>query len=126
MRRAGRQARDSWRCHRCGACQAGEAKSFKLVANLPYNIASPLLVNLVTQGLGGLALSGAVVMVQREAADRLCASPGGKDYGPLGVMVGAMCRVQRVAVVGPGCFWPRPKVEVGDRAVDTTRPAIDR
>jgi len=94
-----------------GPVGAGGAKTFKLVANLPYNIASPLMVNLVTQGLEGLVLSGAVVMVQREAADRLCALPGGKDYGPLGVMVGAMCRVDRVAVVGPGCFWPRPKVE---------------
>ena len=96
---------------RSGVDQAGAKGQFKLVANLPYNIASPLLVNLVSQEVGGLILSGAVVMVQREVADRLCALPGGKEYGPLGVMVAAMCRVEQVAVVGPGCFWPRPKVE---------------
>jgi len=84
---------------------------FKLVANLPYSIASPLLVNLLTQVIGSFQMSDAVVMVQREVADRLCACSGNKHWSAIGVMVQAMATVQRVAVVGPNCFWPRPKVD---------------
>ena len=53
-------------------------KPFKLIANLPYNVASPLLINLVTQFP---AMSHAIVMVQKEVGDRLTAKPGGKTYG---------------------------------------------
>jgi 16S rRNA (adenine1518-N6/adenine1519-N6)-dimethyltransferase len=81
---------------------------FKLVANLPYNVASPLLVNLACDHPSMLS---AVVMVQREVADRLAAEPGGKDYGSLGVLVQAMCRVETLAIVPPGCFWPAPQIE---------------
>lgn len=82
--------------------------SFKLIANLPYNVASPLIANLA---IDYPRLSMAIVMVQREVADRLTAGPGGKDYGQLGVIVQAMCQVQRVATLPPGCFWPQPKVD---------------
>jgi len=95
------------------ATETGQAraKSFQLIANLPYSIASPLLVNLVAYGVRGLDLSGAVVMIQREVADRLCAGPGTKIYGALSVMVQARCRVERIGTVSPNCFWPRPKVD---------------
>ena len=81
---------------------------FKLVANLPYQVASPLLINLVADHP---EMKLAVVMIQREVADRLIAPPGGKQYGPLGVIVQAMCRVERVAALPPSCFWPAPKVD---------------
>ncbi len=86
---------------------------FKLIANLPYNIASPLLVNLAVDHPG---MSAAVVMIQREVADRIIAKPsgtsggGGKDYGPLSVILQAMCEVDVVGTLSPECFWPRPKV----------------
>ncbi len=80
---------------------------FKLIANLPYQVASPLLVNLITQ----TAMTAAVVMVQREVAQRIMAGPGCKDYGPLSVMVQATCSVRRVGVLSPHCFWPAPKIE---------------
>ena len=80
---------------------------FKLVANLPYNVASPVLANLVTQVP---AMVGAVVMVQKEVADRLVAPPGGKDYGPLGIIIQALCETAHVATLSPGCFWPPPSV----------------
>ncbi len=86
-------------------------RTFKLIANLPYAVACPLLVNLLTGGVGQLTLTDAVVMVQREVADRLCAPPGCKAYGPLGVLIQAMAKVQRVWTVSPGCFWPAPKVD---------------
>ncbi|MCX5658645.1 MAG: 16S rRNA (adenine(1518)-N(6)/adenine(1519)-N(6))-dimethyltransferase RsmA [Planctomycetota bacterium] len=81
---------------------------FKLIANLPYHVASPLLANLVTDHP---AMILAVVMIQREVADRLTAPPGGKDYGPLGVLMQAMCEVDRVATLSPGCFWPQPTID---------------
>ncbi|MEM9882858.1 MAG: 16S rRNA (adenine(1518)-N(6)/adenine(1519)-N(6))-dimethyltransferase RsmA [Planctomycetota bacterium] len=83
------------------------SRRFKLIANLPYQVASPLLANLV---LDHPAMDAAVVMVQKEVADRLAAPPGGKDYGALGVLVQAVCLVRRVGVLPPSCFWPAPKV----------------
>ncbi|MFW6060127.1 MAG: ribosomal RNA small subunit methyltransferase A, partial [Phycisphaeraceae bacterium] len=75
---------------------------FKLIANLPYNIASPLLIDL---SVDHPEMTAAVVMVQREVADRLIAPPGSKTYGPLSVLVQAMCDVRRVAALPPSCFW---------------------
>ena len=86
---------------------SSELLPFKLVANLPYHIASPLLANLVTDYP---AMKLAVVMVQSEVADRLAAGPGGKDFGPLGILIQAMCHVQRVDTLSPECFWPRPTI----------------
>ncbi len=80
---------------------------FKLVANLPYQITSPLLINLM---VACPAMSHAVVMVQKEVAERIEAPSGGKDYGPLSVMIQAACTVKRVATLSPQCFWPAPQV----------------
>lgn len=81
---------------------------FKLIANLPYNIASPLLANLA---IDHLDMTDAVVMIQKEVADRLIAKPGGKDYGPLGVLIQALFEVERVCVLKPGCFYPPPSID---------------
>ncbi len=80
---------------------------FKLIANLPYNIASPLVANLC---LDHPAMSLAIVMVQREVADRFMAQ-GGKDYGPLSISVQLMCETELVTHLPPACFWPRPQVD---------------
>jgi len=81
--------------------------AFKLIANLPYNIASPLLVNLAVHHP---EMSTAVIMIQREVAERITADPGGKDYGPLSVMLQAMYTADIVGTLSPACFWPQPKV----------------
>lgn len=86
--------------------QGGEA--FKLIANLPYNIASPLLANLA---LDHPAMSAAVVMIQKEVADRLLAPPGTKAYGPLGILLQAIFEVSRVGALKPGCFYPPPTID---------------
>ncbi|MHC4995022.1 MAG: 16S rRNA (adenine(1518)-N(6)/adenine(1519)-N(6))-dimethyltransferase RsmA [Planctomycetota bacterium] len=85
----------------------GREVPFKLIANLPYNIASPLIATLAIDWPG---MELAIVMVQKEVADRLTAGPGGKDYGPLGVIVQAMCEADVVTTLSPNCFWPAPKV----------------
>lgn len=83
-------------------------RPFKLVANLPYGAASPLIIALATRHSECL---GQFVTIQREVADRLRAKPGTRDYGEMGVLVQAMCEVKRIALLPPGCFWPPPKVE---------------
>lgn len=101
---------------RAMATPSEPASSFKLIANLPYNVASPLLSTLA---LDHPEMTQGVVMVQREVADRLTAAPGNKQYGPLGILVQAMCDVKRLATLPPTCFWPRPKV--GSALVQLTR-----
>lgn len=90
-----------------GSSSRSLGTTFKLVANLPYHVASPLLVDLA---MDYPSLKMGVVMVQREVADRLVAGPGSKVYGPLSILVQAMCEVVRLATLPPSCFWPRPKV----------------
>lgn len=87
---------------------AGDQAKISLVANLPYHVASPLLANLVVDHP---QIDRGVVMIQKEVADRLTAGPGSGDYGPLGIMIQAICRVDRVATLPPGCFWPPPQVD---------------
>lgn len=78
----------------------------KLVANLPYNIASPLIIELLIAGCGLLAFT-----VQREVAQRLRAAAGSGDYGPLSVMAQVLADVELLRVLPPQAFWPAPKVE---------------
>jgi 16S rRNA (adenine1518-N6/adenine1519-N6)-dimethyltransferase len=86
------------------AARAGLAR--KLVANLPYNIASPLLIDLLVAGMDRL-----VFTVQKEVADRLRAEPGGQEYGPLSVMAQMLAQVQVLRTLPPQAFWPAPKIE---------------
>lgn len=82
-------------------------RRFKLVANLPYQVASPLMCELL---LSHPNCQGQWITIQKEVADRLLADPGTSQWGPLGVIVRAMARVQRIATLPPTCFWPMPKV----------------
>lgn len=76
--------------------------------NLPYHIASQLLFRIVESRA---AVSRAVVMLQREMADRILAPPGTKAYGALGVMIKTYLDARQVVRAGPGCFVPPPRVE---------------
>lgn len=80
----------------------------KIVANLPYNLASTLVVTLLERPLG---LRRFVVTVQREVAERMAALPGGKDYGILSVVVQYRAGVSIVARVPASAFVPPPDVE---------------
>lgn len=78
-----------------------------LVGNLPYYITSPLLQHFLAQENQLLRM---IVMVQKEVADRLVATPGGKDYGILSIAVQLAAEVQRAFDVRSTSFWPAPKV----------------
>ena len=80
----------------------------KLVANLPYSIATPLLLRTIAELP---SLNGWLVMVQREIAERLRASPGGREYGSPSVLVQLACEVTLLRTVDPAVFTPRPRVE---------------
>ena len=79
----------------------------KVVANLPYSIATPLLIRTIAE-LPSLELW--VVMVQREIADRLIAEPGTREYGSASVLVQLACEVRMLRSVDPAVFVPRPRV----------------
>jgi 16S rRNA (adenine1518-N6/adenine1519-N6)-dimethyltransferase len=84
-------------------------RRFKLVANLPYNIATPLITNLLVHPELCPALM--VVTIQRELAERMIAPPLSDAYGGLSVIVQALAEVEIVRTLPPKVFWPRPKVE---------------
>ena len=83
-----------------------QQSTIKLVANLPYNIASPLVVELLLAGV-----STVVFTVQKEVADRMKGGPDSSDYGPLTVMVQLLSRVEVLRTLPPQAFWPPPKIE---------------
>jgi 16S rRNA (adenine1518-N6/adenine1519-N6)-dimethyltransferase len=86
-----------------------------LVANLPYNVAVPVLLHL----LGTFdSWNRGLVMVQAEVADRLAAKPGSKTYGIPSVKLAWYAAVTRVGAVSPTVFWPTPNVESGLVAIE--------
>ena len=94
---------------------------FKVVANLPYYITTPILLTLLERRL---PITRIVTMVQREVAERMIASPGGRDYGALSVAVQYYTEPRLAIEVSPRCFLPPPAVEsaVMDCVVRKTPP----
>ncbi|MCC5822199.1 MAG: 16S rRNA (adenine(1518)-N(6)/adenine(1519)-N(6))-dimethyltransferase RsmA [Phycisphaerales bacterium] len=80
---------------------------FKLVANLPYHAATPLMMTLMTKHPG---CTGMFVTIQSEVVDRLTGSPGTKAFGSISVVTQHLGRAERIAKLPPACFWPRPEV----------------
>lgn len=85
----------------------GSGPPLRLVGNLPYNVSTPLLFHFVSQ-LDAIATMH--FMLQREVVARMAATPGGKDYGRLTVMLAPWVRVERLFDIGTGAFSPPPKV----------------
>jgi 16S rRNA (adenine1518-N6/adenine1519-N6)-dimethyltransferase len=89
------------------ATLATTEQKLRIVGNLPYNIATPLLFRL-------LELKGMIrdmhVMLQKEVVTRMTARPGNKDYGRLTVMLAVWADIERCFDIGPGAFVPAPKV----------------
>lgn len=95
---------------RCGT------QRIKLVSNLPYAVAVPVVTNLL---LSELSLERMVVTVQWEIAERFLAVPATKDYGALAVLVQSLADVELIRRLSPKVFWPRPLV---DSAIVCIRP----
>ena len=86
---------------------AAPGRRFKLVANLPYNIATPILGNLLAEDDPPQTMTATI---QKELAERITARPGSKDYSALSIWVQSQCRVEILRILPPEAFWPRPKV----------------
>ncbi|MPZ18598.1 MAG: ribosomal RNA small subunit methyltransferase A [Luteitalea sp.] len=85
------------------------SRTYRVAANLPYNVATPILFRLLALARDGL-LVDAVLMLQREVADRLAARPGHRTWGPLGILTQLQAEVDYVLTLPPGAFRPAPRV----------------
>lgn len=83
-------------------------RHFKLAANLPYNIATPVLSNLL---LSEHVPDLMVATIQKELADRIVAQPWSKDYGALSAWMQCQATTEIVRIMPPSVFWPAPKVD---------------
>jgi len=79
-----------------------------VIGNLPYSISSPAVLRLIELRV---RFPRAVLMLQREVVDRLCAGPGGKEYGILSVYLGVLAEARKEFVVRRACFHPAPDVD---------------
>ena len=89
------------------ASLATDDTRLRVVGNLPYNISTPLIFNLLEQAQ---IITDMHFMLQLEVVERLAASPGSKDWGRLGVMTQFRCEVEQLFEVPPEAFYPPPKV----------------
>lgn len=86
---------------------------FVLIANLPYQVSTPLLMTLLIQCVAQATPApcrGLFFTVQREVAQRLASGPGGREFGLISVIAQTLCEVEEIATVPGSCFWPVPKV----------------
>ena len=98
------------------AKQYNEGRPVKVVANLPYYITTPIIMELFESGM---PLDSITIMVQKEVADRMQVGPGTKDYGALSLAVQYYAKPEIIANVPPNCFIPRPNV--GSAVIKLTR-----
>lgn len=86
----------------------GDEKSVKLVANLPYYLTTPIIVNLLTKGYNFKSLT---IMIQKEVGVRIDSEPNCKAYGAFSILVQYYCDTKIIRLVPPSAFMPQPKVE---------------
>lgn len=87
--------------------EKNEGRPIKVVANLPYYITTPIIMDLLEQKH---QIESITVMVQKEVAERMQAGPKEKEYGALSIAVQYYCDAHLDLIVQPSCFMPRPKV----------------
>jgi 16S rRNA (adenine1518-N6/adenine1519-N6)-dimethyltransferase len=97
----------------------GRGPKLRIVGNLPYNVSTPVMFHLLSQRG---AIEDMHFMLQKEVVDRMAASPGGKEYGRLTVMLAAYAEVAALFEVGPGAFHPPPRVR---SAIVRLRPSLE-
>jgi len=99
-------------------------QSVKLVANLPYHVATPILMNLL---LDHPEVTRFVFTVQSEVGERLLAGPGSRDFGPLAIITQTLSQSVMVTRLPPHVFWPQPEVDsVMIRMDAIAMPFVDR
>ena len=102
-----------------------EPAPVRVVGNLPYNVASPILFKLLHDADDGRLLRDATLMLQKEVADRLVAKPGSDDYGALAIQVALLADADRILSLPPGAFRPPPKVKSAVVRLRFRDPTVD-
>jgi 16S rRNA (adenine1518-N6/adenine1519-N6)-dimethyltransferase len=87
---------------------AAGGRPYRLVGNLPYNISTPLMFHVLAQQPPPRDMH---FMLQKEVVVRMCAGPGNRDYGRLSLGCQNLCEVSALFDIGPGSFYPPPKVD---------------
>jgi 16S rRNA (adenine1518-N6/adenine1519-N6)-dimethyltransferase len=101
------------------------AQDIRVVGNLPYNVSSPILFRLLQLWRETHRLLDATLMLQREVAVRIAATPGGGDYGPLSILTALHADVDTLLQLPPGAFRPPPKVHSSVIRLRFRPPTID-
>jgi 16S rRNA (adenine1518-N6/adenine1519-N6)-dimethyltransferase len=103
--------------------EKNDGRPIKVVANLPYYITTPIIMELFESRV---PIESITIMVQKEVADRMRTGPGSKDYGALSLAVQYYAEPEIVAEVPPSCFMPQPKVgSAVIRLTRHTKPPVD-
>ena len=87
-----------------------QSATVRLVGNLPYNISAPVLLRVLRAHDLGAPIGDAVLMFQREVADRVIAQPGSRSYGPLAIFTALRAAANLRMTLPPGAFRPIPAV----------------
>lgn len=103
----------------------GEPRPIRVIGNLPYNVASPILFRLLHAADCGRRFRDATLMLQKEVADRLTATVGTTGYGALAIQVGLLADCDRLLTLPPGAFRPPPKVTSAVIRLRFREPAAD-
>ncbi|HET7139588.1 MAG TPA: 16S rRNA (adenine(1518)-N(6)/adenine(1519)-N(6))-dimethyltransferase RsmA [Arthrobacter sp.] len=121
----------AWRPEAAGSFHLVQADAMKvtslpveptaIVANLPYNVAVPVVLHLLQYFP---SLQHGLVMVQDEVADRLAAGPGSKTYGVPSVKAAWYSSMRKAGVIGMNVFWPAPKIQSGLVAFTRREPPV--
>jgi len=107
------------------ALLAAEQEPVRAIGNLPYNVSSPILFTLLEAADQGKKIRDATLMLQKEVADRLVATPGSGDYGALAIQVALLADVERLLSLPPGAFRPPPKVRSAVVRLTFHPPSVD-
>ncbi|WP_414040385.1 16S rRNA (adenine(1518)-N(6)/adenine(1519)-N(6))-dimethyltransferase RsmA [Acidithiobacillus sp. M4-SHS-6] len=97
------------------------AKPLRVVGNLPYNVATPIIFHILESAE---RIQDMHFMLQKEVVERMVAAPGSKTYGRLSVMIQAWCQVESLFTVAPGNFYPVPKVDSAFMRLLPYQPAL--
>lgn len=99
----------------------GKTGAVKLVANLPYRVATPVVMNLL---LNHPSVRRLCFTVQAEVGERIIAQPNSKAYGPLSIIAQMLCSLKRVTRIRPDVFWPKPVVDSVMLRMDVNDTAV--
>ncbi len=102
-----------------------EPLPMRVIGNLPYNVASPILFRLLHDAKHGRRFCDATLMLQKEVADRITADVGTAEYGVLALQVGLLADVERILTLPPGAFRPPPKVTSAVVRLRFRPPTVD-